>query len=292
MSPHGEHADWNRALLEEVLAANAGRTDVGMVGTTRATDADLRAFGGGTRPRVETTALSYSFVVKQVLERALPYAVMNMYSAADCDADEEVIERQVTATFPERSYERRWMMGQLNQRRGEVACPKWSGLYLFKQGNPFVLIAPPAELSARGLKPEVVHVVLPVELRFTIEGTEARAEAAPERKGMSYLLEHARGMEDAHKIYQRILDRLEDAVMGVGVETYSFCRRAFELWSGRNESGVDLAEICMGSQFRSYIGVMRGALNSAWDIRNLVCLNLRLDRFLQFFGEPALSLRT
>jgi hypothetical protein len=108
---------------------------------------------------------------------------------------------------------------------------------------------------------------------------------------MTTLLERARGMEDARRIYDRLLDRLEDAVMGVGVETYSFCRRAFELWSGRNESGIDLAEICMGSQFRSYIGVMRGQLDTPWDIRRLVCLNLRFDRFVEFFGEEALALR-
>src|SRR5205823_11501592 len=143
----------------------------------------------------------------------------------------------------------------------------------------------PGEMLRRGLRPEVVHTVLPVELRFEIEGTEARAESDPETHGMSYLLERARGMDEARQLYRRILDRLEDAVMGVGVETYSFCRRAFELWSGKNPSGVDLAEICMGSQFRSYIGVLRGQLATPWDIRRLICLNLRYDRFVEFFGE-------
>jgi len=284
-------AAWNRALLEEIFRTNAGRTDVGMVGTTRADEAQIGAFAGGEW-RPETSALSYSFVVKQILEGQRPFAVMNMYSAAECDADEAGIERAVAGGFAEGSYERRWMMGQLNQRRGEIACPKWSGLYLFKQGNPFVLIAPPDALAASGLAPEVVHVVLPVELRFTIEGTEARADADPDARGMGYLLERARGMDEARALYRRILDRLEDAVMGVGVETYSFCRRAFELWSGRNPSGVDLAEICMGSQFRSYLGVLRGQLQTPWDIRRLMCLNLRYDRFVEWFGEPALGLGT
>jgi hypothetical protein len=280
----------NRALLAEILAQNAGRTDVGMVGTTRATAERVERVAGPRPWRVETAALSYSFVVKQVLEGRLPMAVMNMYSAAECDADEVAIERSVTEGFAEGSYERRWMMGQLNQRRGEIGCPKWSGLYLFQDQNPFVVVAPPRTLSAAGVAPEVVHVVLPVELRFSIEGAEARAEPDPAARGMSFLLENARGMEEASRIYRRILDRLEDAVMGVGVETYSFCRRAFELWSGRNVSGVDLAEICMGSQFRSTIGVLRGQLASAWDIRRLVCLNLRWDRFLAFFGEEAAAL--
>jgi len=288
MSGQAEH---NRGLLEEIPRANAGRTDVGMVGTTRATEQQIESFATGSW-KAETTALSYSFVVKQVLERRRPFAVMNMYSAAECDADEHKIETGVQAAFGEGTYERRWMMGQLNQRRGEVACPKWSGLYLFKEGNPYVVIAPPADMAARGLAPEVVHTVLPVELRFTIEGSEARAETDPGARGMTYLLEHARGMEEARQQYRRILDRLEDAVMGVGVETYSFCRRAFELWSRRNASGVDLAEICMGSQFRSYIGVMRGQLATPWDIRRLICLNLRYDRFVEFFGAQALKLRT
>jgi hypothetical protein len=280
-------------VLEEILRANHGRSDVGMVGTARADEAALSAFGGAeARSAVERSALSYSFVVKQVLEGRRAFAVMDMYSASECDADEERIERQVGERFAEATYERRWMMGQLNQRRGEVACPKWSGLYLFKEGNPYVIISRPAAMRDRGLAPEVIHVVLPVEVDFTIEGAEARATPHPDARGMSYLLAKARGMEVASRIYARILDRLEDAVMGVGVETYSFCRRAFELWSGRNEGGVDLAEICMGSQFRSYIGVMRGALETPWDIRRLICLNLRYDRFVEFFGESALTLAT
>jgi hypothetical protein len=278
-------AEHNRALLEDILRKNAGRTDVGLVGTARADEAKITKLAGGADWRPETTALSYSFVVKQVLERRQPFAVMNMYSAAECDADEPRIERDVERTFAEGSYERRWMTGQLNQRRGEVACPKWAGLYLFKEGNPFVVVAPPGQMLEAGVAPEVVHVVLPVELRFAIEGTEARAEPDPAARGMSHLLEHAHGMDEARRAYGRILDRLEDAVMGVGVETYSFCRRAFELWSGKNASGVDLAEICMGSQFRSYIGVMRGQLATPWDIRRLICLNLRWDRFTEFFGE-------
>jgi hypothetical protein len=274
----------NRELLESILRHNAGRTDVGLVGTSRADESRITKLAGGADWHPETTALSYSFVVKQVLERRLPYGVMNMYSASECDADELRIEHDVERSFPDGSYERRWMTGQLNQRRGEVACPKWAGLYLFKEGNPFVVIAPPQKMLGAGVVPEVVHVVLPVELRFSIDGTEARAESDPEARGMSHLLEHARGMDEARRAYRRILDRLEDAVMGVGVETYSFCRRAFELWSGRNPTGVDLAEICMGSQFRSTIGVMRGALTTAWDIRRLICLNLRWDRFVEYFG--------
>src|SRR5215471_2793045 len=97
-------ADWNRALLEEVFRNNAGRSDVGMVGTTRAQDAQIGAFARG-RWHAETSALSYSFVVKQVLEGQRPFAVMNMYSAADCDADEAGIERRVAGGFAEGSYE-------------------------------------------------------------------------------------------------------------------------------------------------------------------------------------------
>jgi hypothetical protein len=283
-------ADWNRALLEEVLRRNANRSDVGMVGTARATAAQVAAFTGGAW-QPETSALSYSFVVKQVLEGKRPHVIMNMYSAAGADADETRIEQQVVATFPEGTYERRWMVGQLNQRRGEVPCPKWSGLYLFKEGNPYVVVGRPHAMVTGGLAPEVVHVVLPIELRFTVEAGEARGEPDAAACGMSHLLGQARGMECAERIYRRILDRLEDAVMGVGVETYSFCRRAFELWSGRNATGVDVAEICMGSQFRSYIGVMRNELDTPWDIRRLVCLNLRYDRFIEYFGAPALSLR-
>jgi hypothetical protein len=173
-----------------------------------------------------------------------------------------------------------------------VACPKWSGLYLFKEGNPYVVIAPAGEMARAGIAPEVMHLVLPVELSFVIEGNEARATPDPSQKGMTYLLENVGGMDEARRLYSRLLDRLEDAVMGVGVETYSFCRRAFELWSGKNAAGVDLAEICMGSQFRSYIGVMRKELASPWDIRRLICLNLRYDRFVEFFGEEALGLKT
>jgi hypothetical protein len=280
----------NRLLLEEILSHNRGRTDVGLVATSRADQDRVATFSHGEAIATETTSLSYSFVVKQVLEGKRRCAVMNIYSSAECDAEEGAIERDVGEAFSEGSYERRWMTGQLNQRRGEVACPKWNGLYLFKDGNPFVLLARPAEMMERGVRPEVIHVVLPVEVRFAIDACEARAEPDPSQKGIGYLLERAHGMEEARRLYARILDRLEDAVMGVGVETYSFCRRAFELWSGRNESGVDVAEICMGSQFRSYLGVMRGQLATPWDIRRLVCLNLRYDRFVEFFGAEALRL--